>query len=49
MFLPKPIWKKILALFPEEKIKQVTLLKGPAGCLVWFGMVRFGLVWFRMV
>ena len=26
--------------------KQVTLLKGPAGNLDWFGMVKFGLVWF---
>ena len=27
----------------NNKIKQVTLLKGPTGIWFWFGMVRFGL------
>ena len=37
---------KMTKLYVGKKQKQVTLLKGPAGYLAWFGMVRFGLVWF---
>ena len=32
--------------FGKSKLLQVTLLKGPAGNLVWYGIVRFGLVRF---